>query len=151
MLCFPGVKINLGLNIISKRDDGFHDIETCFYPVRWTDGLEIIENEDLEFSSTGIHIPGNIDSNLCLKAYRLLKDDFDIPFVKIHLHKIVPIGAGLGGGSSDAACTLVTLNQKFNLGISIPDLENYARRIGSDCAFFIQNKPVFASAMTPSE
>jgi len=98
MVSFPPCKINLGLNVIRKRQDGYHDIETCFYPVQWTDILEIIPSEKLSFSSTGIAIDGPSEDNLCLRAYRLLKSNFNIPAVSIHLHKIIPMGAGLGGG-----------------------------------------------------
>lgn len=143
MVTFPNAKINIGLHITSKRADGFHNIESCFVPVGWSDVLEIIPAPKLEFSSSGIDIPGDVSSNLCIKAYHLLKADFDLPPVQIHLHKIVPIGAGLGGGSSDAAFTLKLLNDIFELKITTETLENYARKLGSDCAFFIQNRPMF--------
>ena len=110
MIAFPVCKINLGLSIISKRDDGYHNLETCFYPVNWCDILEVVSAEATVFSSSGIEIPGDEKSNLCLRAYHLLKRDFRLPEVKIHLHKIIPMGAGLGGGSSDAAFTLRLLN-----------------------------------------
>ncbi len=145
MIAFPPCKINLGLNIISKRPDGFHELDTCFYPVPWTDILEIIPAKELAFTSSGSDIPGNPDDNLCLKAYHLLKADFDISPVKIHLHKIIPIGAGLGGGSSDAAYTLRLLNEIFNLSLSVEQLKKYASKLGSDCAFFIQDKPMHGS------
>ena len=143
MITFPNAKINIGLQILSKRPDGFHNIASCFYPVGWSDILEIIPAKTLSFNSSGIPIPGDVATNLCLKAYQLLKIDFDLPPVAIHLHKIVPIGAGLGGGSADAAFTLTMLNQLFELGLSVTTLENYARKLGSDCAFFIQNQPVY--------
>lgn len=142
MVSFPPCKINLGLNIIRKRSDGYHDIETCFYPVPWTDILEIIISDQINFTSTGLVIPGNADDNLCLKAYQLIKKDFDIAPVNIHLHKIIPTGAGLGGGSSDAAFTLRMLNEIFKLNLSITQLLSYASQLGSDCAFFIQDKPM---------
>lgn len=145
MVSFPNAKINLGLNVISKRPDGYHNLDSCFYPVPWTDILEIIPSEKLAFTSSGIIIPGNPEDNLCLKAYDLLKQDFDIPPVLIHLHKIIPIGAGLGGGSSDAAFLLKMLNEKFELGINNEILKNYAAKLGSDCSFFIENKPVIVS------
>lgn len=145
MVVFPNAKINIGLNITEKRADGFHNIESIFYPVLdLYDVLEIIESEELKFTSSGIGIPGNTNDNLCLKAYHLLKNDFDLPPVHIHLLKVIPIGAGLGGGSSDAAFTLKLLNEKFELQLSDEQLINYARRLGSDCAFFIKNKPVYA-------
>ncbi len=148
MIAFPNAKINIGLNVIEKRPDGFHNIESIFFPILDVkDILEIVENfdsSDVVFSSSGITIPGNKNENLCLKAYHLIKNDFDIPPVKIHLHKIIPIGAGLGGGSSDAAFTLKILNQLFHLEISQKKLLEYARQLGSDCAFFIANKPIYA-------
>lgn len=141
MVSFPNAKINLGLNVISKRTDGYHDLETCFYPVDWTDILEIIPSSSFQFSSTGLSIDGNADSNLVVKAYNLLKIDFDLPPVHIHLHKIIPMGAGLGGGSADAAFTLQQLNETFSLGQSQGSLENYAAKLGSDCSFFISGMP----------
>lgn len=145
MVVFPNAKINIGLQIVEKRKDGFHNIESIFYPVfELYDVLEIIESKELTFTSSGINIPGNLEDNLCLKAYQLLKKDYDLPPVHIHLLKVIPIGAGLGGGSSDAAFSLKLLNEKFELQLSDEDLINYARKLGSDCAFFIKNKPVFA-------
>jgi 4-diphosphocytidyl-2-C-methyl-D-erythritol kinase len=142
MLCFPNAKINLGLSILRKRPDGFHDLESVFYPVGWSDALEILPASELSFQQSGITIPGNSADNLCLKAFLLLHQDFDIPFVKIHLHKAIPIGAGLGGGSADASFTLIALNELFELNLPVDILQQYARRLGSDCAFFIENKPV---------
>lgn len=145
MISFPNAKINIGLFITEKRIDGFHNLESCFFPIPWTDILEIIPSDCFSFSSSGIEIPNNtMETNLCVKAYNLLANDFDISPVKIHLHKNIPIGAGLGGGSADASFTLKMLNDLFDLKISDEKLENYARQLGSDCAFFIQNKPVFA-------
>lgn len=145
MLVFPNAKINIGLSVVEKQQDGFHNIESIFYPVSdLYDVLEVVAAQTLTFTSTGIEIPGSIDSNLCVKAYRLLKEDYDIPFVQIHLHKVIPIGAGLGGGSADAAFMLTALNELFNLNLSSEQLINYARKLGSDCAFFIENKPVYA-------
>lgn len=141
MVLFPHAKINLGLNIIRKRADGYHDLETCFYPIAWTDILEIIPSSSFQFSSTGLVIQGQDADNLCVKAYYLLKKDFDIPPVHIHLHKIIPMGAGLGGGSADAAFTLRQLNESFALGLAPLSLEKYAAQLGSDCAFFISNIP----------
>ncbi len=146
MVQFPNCKINLGLHITSKRADGFHDIESVFYPVGLKDMLEIIVSNQFEFSSTGIAIPGDASNNLCIKAYQLLKKDFpDLPAVKMHLHKHIPMGAGLGGGSADGAFTLQLLNEKFRLNLSEAQLINYAAILGSDCPFFILNKPVFAT------
>ena len=145
MVAFPPCKINLGLHIISKRPDRFHDLETCFYPILWVDILEIIPAKEVAFTSSGTIIPGMVADNLCLKAYHLLKADFNIPPVKIHLHKIIPIGAGLGGGSSDAAYTLRLLNDIFYLSLSVDQLKVYASKLGSDCSFFIQDKPMLGT------
>lgn len=144
MVSFPNAKINLGLDITEKRSDGFHNIESCFYPVQWTDALEIVPSEKLLFSSSGIPIPGEVNSNLCLKVYEVLKKKFDLPPVHIHLLKNIPIGAGMGGGSADAAFTIRILNEKFKLGLSIEEMEESVRPLGSDCAFFVNNQPVFA-------
>lgn len=143
MLTFPNSKINIGLQITEKRPDGYHNLLSCFYPIGWGDVLEIIPSEMFGFSSSGLPIPGDPAHNLCVKAYNLLKADFDLPPVQLHLHKIVPIGAGLGGGSADVAFTLTLLNDRFQLGITVSQLEDYARRLGSDCAFFVQNKPMY--------
>ena len=142
MVSFPPCKINLGLNVIAKRSDGYHDIETCFYPLPWNDVLEIIPAKEMSFSSSGISIPGKHEDNLCLKAYDLLKKDFDLPPVSIHLHKVIPTGAGLGGGSSDAAYAFKLLNTIFDLQLSMAALKEYASRLGSDCSFFIESKPM---------
>jgi len=123
MVVFPPCKINLGLHIISKRPDNYHNIETCFYPVPWTDMLEVIPSDKLAFTFSGAPISGKEESNLCVRAYFLLKQDFDIPAVQLHLHKIIPSGAGLGGGSSDAAATLKLLNEIFSLGIEMERLK----------------------------
>lgn len=145
MISFPPCKINLGLSVIFKRADGYHEIETCFYPIPWTDILEIIPSERLEFTHSGLPIPGNSSENLCLKAYEVLKKDFDLKPVKIHLHKIIPMGAGLGGGSSNAAHIFRLLNTIFNLSLSIDQLKKYAALLGSDCAFFIEDKPMIGT------
>jgi 4-diphosphocytidyl-2-C-methyl-D-erythritol kinase len=145
MVSFPNAKINLGLYITEKRSDGFHNIESCFYPVDWSDVLEIIPASATMFNSSGISIPGDINTNLCLKVYESLKKDFpELPSVHIHLLKNIPIGAGMGGGSSDAAFTGHLLNDIFNLGLTDAQLEDYVRPLGSDCAFFIKNVPVVA-------
>jgi len=145
MLSFPNAKINLGLNIVSKRADGYHNLESCFYPIPWNDVLEIIPSSELKFTSTGLEIPGNIESNLCVKAYQLLVDSYAIKPVHIHLHKVIPMGAGLGGGSADGAFTLSMLNEIFELKLSVSKLEELAGQLGSDCPFFIKNKPVYAT------
>jgi 4-diphosphocytidyl-2-C-methyl-D-erythritol kinase len=148
MICFPNAKINIGLNIIEKRDDGFHNIQSVMYPVALKDALEIIANQETDeqilFSSSGIHIPGDPSTNLILKAYHLIAQDYSLPRIKVHLHKHIPIGAGLGGGSSDAAFFIRLLNNKFELGLSWGEMHHYARQLGSDCSFFISNKPAFA-------
>jgi 4-diphosphocytidyl-2-C-methyl-D-erythritol kinase len=145
MLSFPNAKINLGLYITEKRTDGYHNLLTCFLPIPWNDVLEIVPAETVAFKQTGLTIPGNPEDNLCVKAYRLLQKDFDLPPVLIHLHKIVPMGAGLGGGSSDAAFVLKNLNVQFALGLSETQLEVYAAQLGSDCAFFVRNRPAIAT------
>jgi 4-diphosphocytidyl-2-C-methyl-D-erythritol kinase len=149
MVVFPGCKINLGLRILNKRQDGYHNLETVFYPVPFTDALEIIASNSstpVIFSNSGLAINGDNKDNLCVKAYLLLKKDFpELPSVKMHLHKCIPMGAGLGGGSADAAFTLQLLNQLFDLQISTKQLMDYAARLGSDCAFFILNKPSIAT------
>jgi len=145
MISFPNAKINIGLHITEKRTDGYHNLETVFFPVGWSDALEIATSEEVQFSSGGIHIPGDPESNLVMKAYRLLQKDFSLPCLKIHLHKQIPFGAGLGGGSADGAFMLSLLNKQFELNLSGEELEQYAAQLGSDCPFFIRNKPVFAS------
>lgn len=145
MVAFPPCKINLGLRIISKRPDGYHDLETCFYPVPWTDVLEIVRSDSFSFTQSGLPIPGQEADNLCIGAYRMLQQEFQLAPVKIHLHKVLPTGAGLGGGSSDAAYTLRLLNQVFELGLSTEQLHQYAAQLGSDCSFFIQDTPMLGS------
>lgn len=146
MLVFPNAKFNLGLNIIKKRQDGYHELETCFYPVPWQEALEIVESEKTTITVTGIEVPDDSD-NIVLKAYQLLKSDYDLPPVHIHLHKVIPIGAGLGGGSADAAFALKLLNHLFSLEIYDKQLKKYAISLGADCAFFIRNKPMLAGGI----
>ena len=145
MLFFPNAKINIGLNITSKREDGYHNLETIFYPIKWCDSLEIMPSKSLSFQSSGIPIPGN--GNLCLKAYELMKSHYGLEPVNIHLHKNIPIGAGLGGGSSDAAFTLMGLNTIFDLGLASDELKKIAVQLGADCPFFIDNKPSIATGI----
>lgn len=145
MIAFPTCKINIGLQITEKRPDGYHTLQSCFYPVGWSDVLEIIPADTFAFTSSGLPIPGDPATNLCVKAYALLKVDFDLPPVAMHLHKIVPIGAGLGGGSADAAFALRLLNEQFSLHLTPNQLEDYARKLGSDCAFFVRNQPVYGT------
>lgn len=146
MLSFPNAKINIGLNIVKKRTDGFHNIETIFYPIPLTDGLEITNSDKKEysFSSSGIPILIEDSANIVCKAFELIRSRYNIPSTAIHLHKNIPFGAGLGGGSADAAFMIKMLNTQYNLNIPIQEMENIAGEIGSDCPFFIQNKPVFA-------
>lgn len=147
MIYFPNCKINLGLSVTEKRTDGFHNLETVMYPIKLHDVLEIIVAYDNQFAftSTGINIIGEYTNNLVVQAYNLLQTEHQLPPVKIHLHKITPIAAGLGGGSSDAAFTIKLLNNLFNLGLSHSAMQEYARELGADCAFFIENKPVLAT------
>jgi 4-diphosphocytidyl-2-C-methyl-D-erythritol kinase len=152
MLLFPNCKINLGLNIIRKRDDGFHDLETVFYPLPLNDALEAVSlgidagEPRIHFTSSGLEIKAQPEANLCVKAYHLLKKDFpDLPSVHLHLHKAIPIGAGLGGGSADGAFTLLLLNKLFQLNLTIEQLSGYAVQLGSDCPFFLHNKPCYAT------
>ena len=140
MIVYPNAKINLGLNVLSKREDGYHDISSVFYPVKeCVDILEIIKSERFEFTRSGIEISDG--ENLCEKAWKLLDNDFGIGNVKIHLHKQIPIGAGLGGGSADASFTLKYLTELFDLNLNNKELEKYALRLGADCPFFIDNTP----------
>jgi 4-diphosphocytidyl-2-C-methyl-D-erythritol kinase len=146
MLTFPCAKINLGLNVISKRNDGYHNIETVFFPVReLCDILEIVESGSFSFTQTGIRIDSTTEDNLCVKAYRMLEKEYKLPPVSIYLHKVIPPGAGLGGGSSDASFALVALNRIFALNISNEQLKSYAAMLGSDCAFFIDSVPAKAT------
>lgn len=145
MITFPNCKINLGLRIIRKRPDGYHDLETIFYPIQIKDALEITSSEELSFHQSGIRFEGE-DNNICVQAYKLLKSEYSkIPPLSIHLLKCIPVGAGLGGGSSDAAYMLLMMNEKCSLGLSENELLNYATQLGSDCPFFILNKPCIGS------
>jgi 4-diphosphocytidyl-2-C-methyl-D-erythritol kinase len=161
MVTFPNCKINLGLNILQKRNDGFHDLATIFYPIELKDVLEIIparnieqQQSSIQFTTSGLVVDGNSTDNICFKAYELLKADFPtLPPIEMHLHKAIPMGAGLGGGSADGAFALKTLNAKFNLNLTVQQLIDYALQLGSDCPFFIINQPCFATSrgekMTP--
>ena len=146
MIQFPNCKINLGLSILAKRADGYHELETVFYPIAISDALEILPADNLTLTQTGITVPGDPAQNLCLKAYHLLKKDFpQLPAVKMHLHKNIAMGAGLGGGSSDGTSALLILNQQFSLGLNEHQLIDYASQLGSDCPFFIYNKACHAT------
>lgn len=145
MISFPNAKINLGLHITSKRKDGYHEIETCMVPIPLFDALEMILDKKAIWTSTGLAIPGDSKDNLILKAEKLLKKDFPgLPFLNIHLHKNIPMGAGLGGGSADGAFALKLMNNLFDLHLDDFFLEEYAEQLGSDCPFFIENTPKIA-------
>ncbi|MBK8847686.1 MAG: 4-(cytidine 5'-diphospho)-2-C-methyl-D-erythritol kinase [Bacteroidetes bacterium] len=147
MISFPNCKVNLGLNITSKRSDGFHNIETIFIPVALCDALEILPsvNKEVHMRIEGMQEPPSFDNNLCIKAYSLLRAEYQLPPVDFFLLKKIPSGSGLGGGSADAAFTLVILNKIFELNISQQALKSYAAKLGSDCAFFIDNTTAFAT------
>ena len=158
MILFPHCKINLGLSIIEKRTDGYHSLETIFYPVRLTDIVEVIPAASTNnissttdhkiipvFSQSGIQVPGDSMNNLCIKAYQVLKQDYPLlPNIQIHLHKNIPMGAGLGGGSSDGTAVLKMLNTIFKLNISFEKMLDYAAQLGSDCPYFLYDQPCHA-------
>lgn len=146
MLAFANAKINLGLLLTEKRSDGYHNLQTVFYPVKLYDAVELIDAKSTFCTVKGIDIPGDAQDNLCLKAFRQLQADFGLPNQQIVLLKNIPVGAGLGGGSADAAFLIKLVNQKFKLGLDTAKMEDYARALGADCAFFIANKPVYATA-----
>ena len=146
MLVFPNAKINLGLQITEKLSNGYHAINSCMYPIPLKDALEFIPaKKKTSFSSSGSSIPSDGKDNLVLRAYKLLKKDFQLPEIDIHLHKNIPIGAGLGGGSADAASMLKALNEYYQLFLDDSILEDYAAQLGSDCPFFISNQPALVS------
>ena len=147
MLAFANAKINLGLHVVEKRTDGYHNLETVFYPVKLHDVVEITDAVETNCVIRGIELPGNATDNICLKAYQLLKRDFDLPPQQITLLKNIPVGAGLGGGSADAAFLIKLLNQKFELGLEDVQMESYAGKLGADCPFFIRNEPVYAEGI----
>lgn len=145
MVSFPNGKINLGLRVTRKRADGFHDIETVFYPIAIHDVVDMVVANKFSFTSSGIAVDGSLENNLCVKAHQLIKNDYPLlPFVAIHLLKNIPIGAGLGGGSADAVACLQLLNHIGKLDIPSPQLSEYALQLGSDCPFFLLNKPCLA-------
>ncbi len=149
MIFFPNAKINIGLNVVRKREDGYHELETAFFPIGIKDALEFVENQSnrVNFNSSGLVIDVPADQNIVVKAYRLLADRFNLPGIDIHLHKVIPFGAGLGGGSSDAAFMLKALNEYFELNLSAETLKSYAVKLGADCSFFIDNQPSFATGI----
>ncbi len=151
MITFPNAKINIGLQVTERRLDGYHNLDTVFYPIPINDALEVIVAEDADYDChlhiSGINIEGDTDNNLVVRAYRLLATDYSLPSVDIYLHKHIPTGAGLGGGSADAGYMLCLLNEMFELGISTEQLERYATRLGADCPFFITCTPVYATGI----
>lgn len=153
MITYPNAKINIGLSITGRRPDGYHNIESVFYPINLQDAVEIktIEGEEPQggynLKVSGTILDGTPDDNLVVKAYQLLRKDFNFPAQKIHLYKHIPVGAGLGGGSSDAAAIIKMLNEKFALGLTSEQMQHYAVQIGADCPFFINNTPVFATGI----
>lgn len=150
MICFPNAKINLGLNIVSKRNDGYHNLETIFYPIPIKDALEIIVKKEQDtdtFIEAGIKIDSPPESNLVMKALKLMRENYDFPLVEVHLLKKIPFGAGLGGGSSDASFMLKLINDTFELGATKEELALLAVKLGADCPFFIYNHPMFASGI----
>ena len=146
MLAFANAKINLGLFLTEKRMDGYHNLETVFYPVKIFDVIEIIADDQTFCTVKGSDIPGDPADNICLKAFQQLQADFNLPNHQIVLLKNIPVGAGLGGGSADAAFLIKLVNDKFNLNLTTVQMQDYARKLGADCAFFIENEPVFAYA-----
>lgn len=153
MIVYPNAKINIGLNVVEKRSDGYHNLETVFYPIGLQDILEIQELDTdvpecgYRLKVTGTLLDGSPEDNLVVRAFKLLKRDFDLPPVSIGLYKHIPTGAGLGGGSADAAFTVKTLNDRFKLGLTTQQMEDYCAQLGADCPFFIQNTPVFATGI----
>lgn len=151
MITFPTAKINIGLQVTERRPDGYHNLDTVFYPIPINDALEVIVAEGADYDCrlhiSGITIEGDTDNNLVVRAYRLLATDYTLPPVDIYLHKHIPTGAGLGGGSADASYMLRLLNEMFELGITTEQLERYATQLGADCPFFITGKPVYATGI----
>ncbi len=153
MIFYPNAKINIGLNVVEKRPDGYHNLETVFYPIALQDAIELnIIEDDAPECGYKLKVSGNIldgtpDDNLVVKAYKLLKRDFDLPAMSFVVYKHIPTGAGLGGGSSDAAFTIKAINKKMKLGLSTEEMETYASVLGADCAFFIKNQPVMATGI----
>jgi 4-diphosphocytidyl-2-C-methyl-D-erythritol kinase len=146
MLLFSSAKINLGLRVLSRREDGFHNIETVFLPIGWSDMVEVLPHPTaLTLHCTGLHVDVPQEGNLCARAFRLMQRDFGLSGADIFLHKQIPFGAGLGGGSSNAASTLRAVSEVFKLALTQAQLATYAAQLGSDCAFFIYNTPMMAT------
>lgn len=144
MILFPPAKINLGLKVLGKRPDGYHSIETCMIAVPFTDILEILPAERFQFVQTGLKVDGDVNDNLCSKAFHLLQEKYDLKGAYIHLRKNIPMGAGLGGGSADGTFVLRGLNDLFSLGLTNDELRNFATQLGSDCPFFVEDAPQMA-------
>jgi len=153
MILYPNAKINIGLNVVEKRPDGYHNLETVFYPIPLQDALEITPIQSLptekgyQLKVMGTVLDGTPDDNLIVRAYRILRDEYRLPPVSLHLYKHIPTGAGLGGGSADAAFTIRAINDQFRLGLTTEKMEEYAASLGADCAFFIKNEPVYATGI----
>lgn len=149
MITFPNAKINIGLYVTSRRPDGYHNLETLFYPIELRDILEIVpaKGDSTTLTVTGIAVDGDAEQNLVMRAYRLLQSQYNLPAVEIHLHKVIPFGAGLGGGSADAAYALVMLRDMFSLPLDNDELAKLAARLGADCPFFIYNRPLIATGI----
>jgi len=150
MKVHPNAKINIGLNIVSRRADGFHNLESLMVPFALSDDLKLKVNKSIyakkfELVIDGLPIDGSLDSNLVSRAYYLLNADFNLPSVKAVLDKKIPMGAGLGGGSADAAFAISALNKLFGLNLTVAQMQKYASMLGSDCALFIENKPSIAT------
>ena len=148
MIFFPPAKINLGLRVLGKREDGFHEIDSCMVAIPFFDVLEILHSESFEFKQTGLQIDGEPNGNLVVRAYDLVASIYDLPPVYIHLQKHIPMGAGLGGGSADATFTIIGLNELFNLNLMSIDIQNLASQLGSDCAFFASSSAQIAVSYT---
>lgn len=144
MTVFPNAKINIGLQVVGKRPDGYHELETVFYPIALRDALEVIEEDQFKIFESGLPIPSGTE-NICENVYSTLAEEFDLPPVHIHLHKAIPMGAGLGGGSADAAFLIKLFNERFKLGMSVSGMQDTARTLGADCAFFIENRAAYAT------
>ena len=151
MIVFANAKINFGLHIINKRTDGYHNLESIFYPIPLYDIIEFNELKDqdneYQFTNSGLKVDSKPIENLCIKAYLMLKENYNLPALNIHLHKTIPFGAGLGGGSSDAACLINALNNNYNLQISVNERKNFASKLGADCVFFIENQPAYVEGI----
>jgi 4-diphosphocytidyl-2-C-methyl-D-erythritol kinase len=147
MVFFPNAKINLGLFVTGKRSDGYHNIQSILYPIPLKDAIEVIDSPDgkFQFSTSGIRIEGPQNQNLVVIAWQMLQHDFNLAPVHIHLHKSIPMGAGLGGGSADAAFIVRLIDQHFNLQLTVDQMKSYAGKLGMDCPFFIENRPALAT------